>query len=75
MLYLCHDKLKSNQIKSNLNHTASYPSVPDGRPTVTRQSPDGEPTKIQQSTDNDSKVEHYHNDTISRLENKKQQIG
>ena len=53
MLYLCHDKLKSNQIKSNLNHTASYPSVPDGRPTVTRQSPDGEPTKIQQSTDND----------------------
>ena len=47
-----------------LKQSSSHPSVPDGRPTVTRRSPDGQPKIKRHSADSKSAVKLYHNVTI-----------
>ena len=41
-----------------------HPSVPEGRPKVTRRSPEGQPKISLKSADAQPKVKRYHHDTI-----------
>ena len=44
-------------------HSHSYPSVPEGRPKVTRKSPEGQPKMRHKSAVAEPQVKRYHHDT------------